>query len=163
MVEERRTILNTIDARRGNLIGHLIRHDDFFKTILEGKIEGKRGRGRSRRSYIDQIREKVGVASYQEMAFNRTSAQRKLTFAEIAREARLPENEVELLVMKALAEKLIRGHIDQVSSTVTVSWVRPRALPRSGAAALARRLDAWRLATRAAQDLLTAQPDLLTL
>ncbi|XP_073956518.1 uncharacterized protein [Choristoneura fumiferana] len=66
MVEERRTILNTIDARRGNMIGHLIRHDDFFKTILEEKIEGKRGRGRPRRSYIDQIKEKVGVASYQE-------------------------------------------------------------------------------------------------
>lgn len=48
------------------------------------------------------------------MAFNRTSAQRKLTFAEIAREARVPLDEVELLVMKALAEKLIRGHIDQV-------------------------------------------------
>lgn len=48
------------------------------------------------------------------MAFNRTSAQRKLTFAEIAREARVPIDEVELLVMKALAEKLIRGHIDQV-------------------------------------------------
>ncbi|XP_073965259.1 26S proteasome non-ATPase regulatory subunit 13-like [Choristoneura fumiferana] len=76
-------------------------------------------------------RQKLRLSCLTEMAFNRTSAQRKLTFAEIAREARLPENEVELLVMKALAEKLIRGHIDQVSSTVTVSWVRPRALPRS--------------------------------
>lgn len=48
------------------------------------------------------------------MAFNKTTAQRKLTFSEIAREARIPLDEVELLVMKALAEKLVRGHIDQV-------------------------------------------------
>lgn len=49
------------------------------------------------------------------MAFNKSSSQRKLSFEEIAREARIPLDEVELLIMKALAEKLIRGHIDQVS------------------------------------------------
>ncbi|XP_063545635.1 26S proteasome non-ATPase regulatory subunit 13 [Cydia strobilella] len=109
------------------------------------------------------VRQKVAITCLMEMAFNRTSATRKLTFAEIAQEARVPLNEVELLVMKALAEKLIRGHIDQVSSTVSVTWVRPRALPRAAAAALAARLDTWRLAARAAADLLGAQPDLLTL
>ncbi|CAB3233500.1 unnamed protein product [Arctia plantaginis] len=88
-----------------------------------------------------QLRQKIAILCLMEMAFNRTSAQRKLTFAEIAREARVPIDEVELLVMKALAEKLIRGHIDQVSSCAHIGWVRPRALPRAGAAALAQRLD----------------------
>lgn len=47
-----------IENRRGKIFGHLIRHDDFFKTILEKKIEGKSERGRSRRNYIDQIKKK---------------------------------------------------------------------------------------------------------
>ncbi|KAH9631662.1 hypothetical protein HF086_001425 [Spodoptera exigua] len=49
-----------------------------------------------------QLRQKIAILCLME-----------LTFAEIAREARVPIDEVELLVMKALAEKLIRGHIDQ--------------------------------------------------
>lgn len=110
-----------------------------------------------------QLRQKIAILCLMEMAFNRTSAQRKLTFAEIAREARVPLDEVELLIMKALAEKLIRGHIDQVSSCAHIGWVRPRALARSGAAQLARRLDAWCTAVRGAADLLaSAAPDLLT-
>ncbi|CAK1592818.1 unnamed protein product [Parnassius mnemosyne] len=111
-----------------------------------------------------QLRQKIAILCLMEMAFNRTSAQRKLTFAEIAREARVPRDEVELLVMKALAEKLIRGHIDQVSECVSVKWVRPRALNRAGAAALARRLDTWCTAVAGAASLLSrAAPDLLTL
>lgn len=50
------------------------------------------------------------------MAFNRASTARTLSFAEIAAAARVPLADVELLVMKALAENLIRGHIDQVST-----------------------------------------------
>ncbi|CAH4034110.1 26S proteasome non-ATPase regulatory subunit 13 [Pieris brassicae] len=111
-----------------------------------------------------QLRQKIAILCLMEMAFNRTSSQRKLTFAEIAREARVPHDEVELLVMKALAEKLIRGHIDQVSQTVNVSWVRARALGRSGAGALAKRLDIWCAAASGAAELLAnATPDILTL
>ncbi|XP_072948599.1 26S proteasome non-ATPase regulatory subunit 13 [Epargyreus clarus] len=110
-----------------------------------------------------QLRQKIAILCLMEMAFNRTSAQRKLSFSEIAREARVPHDEVELLVMKALAEKLIRGHIDQVSETVSVSWVRARAVGRAGAGALARRLDAWCAAAAAAAALLhSSAPDLLT-
>ncbi|KAL0809452.1 hypothetical protein ABMA28_011629 [Loxostege sticticalis] len=109
-----------------------------------------------------QLARKLAILCLMEMAFNRTSAQRKLTFSEIAREARVPHDEVELLVMKALAEGLLKGHIDQVSETVTIRWVRPRALPRAGAAALARRLDAWCAAVAGAADLLQhSAPDLL--
>ncbi|KAJ0183029.1 hypothetical protein K1T71_001005 [Dendrolimus kikuchii] len=110
-----------------------------------------------------QLRQKIAILCLMEMAFNRTSAQRKLTFAEIAREARIPIDEVELLVMKALAEKLIRGHIDQVGGVAHISWVRARALDRAGAAALAARLSAWCDAVSKADVLLHgAAPDLLT-
>lgn len=110
-----------------------------------------------------QLRQKIAILCLMEMAFNKSSAQRKLTFAEIAREARIPLDEVELLVMKALAEKLIRGHIDQVGGVAHVSWVRARALDCAGAAALAARLAAWCDAVAAADSLLYgAAPDLLT-
>lgn len=64
------------------------------------------------------------------MTFKRSSNNRQLTFAEIAAEARLPIDEVELLVMKGLAQGLVRGSIDQVSQQVTMTWVQPRVLDK---------------------------------
>lgn len=49
------------------------------------------------------------------MTFKRPSHDRQLTFAEIAKETKLPINEIELLVMKALSQGLVKGAIDQVS------------------------------------------------
>lgn len=49
------------------------------------------------------------------MTFKRPSHDRQLSFAEIAKETKLPVNEIELLVMKALSQGLVKGAIDQVS------------------------------------------------
>lgn len=43
-----------------------IRHDTFFETIFEEKIEGKRGKGCPRCSYMGLAKEN-GVASYQKV------------------------------------------------------------------------------------------------
>lgn len=48
------------------------------------------------------------------MTFKRPSHNRQLTFTEIANETKLPLNEIELLVMKALSQGLVKGAIDQV-------------------------------------------------
>ena len=45
-------------------------------------------------------------------------------------ETRLALDDVEHLLMKALALKLIRGEIDQVDSIARISWVQPRVLSR---------------------------------
>lgn len=68
---------------------------------------------------------------------------RQLTFAEISQETRLPLGEVELLVMKALAQGLVRGAIDQVAGTVNMTWVQPRVLDRSQIAGMVQRLEGW--------------------
>lgn len=44
MVGERRIRLDIIEARRGKMIGHLIRYYNLFKIILKEEIEGKIGR-----------------------------------------------------------------------------------------------------------------------
>lgn len=62
------------------------------------------------------------------MTFKRPATDRQLSFEEIAKETRLPLNEVEHLVMKALAQGLVRGAIDQVSEKVHMTWVQPRVL-----------------------------------
>lgn len=66
-----------------------------------------------------------------------------MTFAEISQETRLPLGEVELLVMKALAQGLVRGAIDQVAGTVNMTWVQPRVLDRTQITGMVQRLDGW--------------------
>lgn len=67
----------------------------------------------------------------------------QLTFAEISQETRLPIGEVELLVMKALAQGLVRGAIDQVAGTVNMTWVQPRVLDRTQITGMVQQLDRW--------------------
>lgn len=43
----------------GKNILHSLGQNSFFNTILEGKINGKRTRVRSKRSYVDQVKEKL--------------------------------------------------------------------------------------------------------
>ena len=45
-VEEMRSLLKALKKRRDNLIGHIMRHDGLMETIVEGIVDGKRGKGR---------------------------------------------------------------------------------------------------------------------
>ena len=38
-----------------DLIGHIMRGDGLMKEVMEGKMEGKRGRGRKRIGMIDEL------------------------------------------------------------------------------------------------------------
>mmetsp|Transcript_1968 Transcript_1968/g.7763 ORF Transcript_1968/g.7763 Transcript_1968/m.7763 type:complete len:86 (+) Transcript_1968:1002-1259(+) len=64
-----------------------------------------------------------------ELAFTRTAG-RTITFAEISETCRLPESEVEFLLMRALSLKLISGTIDGVDRCITITRVQPRVLGR---------------------------------
>ena len=60
-----------------------------------------------------------------------------------AEETHLAQDDVEHLLMKALALKLIRGEIDQVDAIARISWVQPRVLDRPQIEALHARLAQW--------------------
>lgn len=77
------------------------------------------------------------------MTFKRPSDHRSIKFEEIATETKLPLKEVEILIMKALAQGLVKGAIDQVSGVVNMTWVQPRVLSKEQVAAMATTLDAW--------------------
>jgi len=110
-----------------------------------------------------ELRQKISLLALMEMTFKRPALSRCVTFSEVAAETHLPEDEVELLVMKALAQKLVRGHIDQVERTVNLVWVQPRVLDKTQLSSMIQRLDIWcrdvqsmeMLLENKAQDILT--------
>lgn len=90
-----------------------------------------------------KLRQKISLLCLMEMTFKRSANNRTISFAEIANETRLPLKEVEFLIMKALAQGLVRGAIDQVSGVVNMSWVQPRVLNREQVSGMANTLDNW--------------------
>lgn len=88
-----------------------------------------------------QLRQKISLLCLMEMTFK--SSNGVLTFDEIAKQTRLPLNEVELLIMKALSLGLVRGTIDQVDAKVHLSWVQPRVLDKKQVASMRGKLDSW--------------------
>lgn len=73
----------------------------------------------------------------------RDGATRLMTFEQIGEATRLPVNEVEHLIMKALSLGLIRGSLDQVASTVDITWVQPRVLEGAQLDTLAEQFGHW--------------------
>ncbi|KAK3786730.1 hypothetical protein RRG08_000938 [Elysia crispata] len=87
------------------------------------------------------MRNKINLLCLMEMTFQRPATDRQLTFENIAETARIPKNDVELLVMKALSLGLVRGSIDEIDQKCHMTWVQPRVLDRQQIASMQKRLD----------------------
>jgi len=66
-----------------------------------------------------------------------------LSFSAIAESCRLPVEEVDFLVMRALSLGLVSGVMDGVDQKLTVTRVQPRVVGREAVGGMAQRLDAW--------------------
>jgi hypothetical protein len=49
-------LLNEVKTRQLKYFGNIKRHDSLLKNILEGRVEGKRARGRRRYTWENNIR-----------------------------------------------------------------------------------------------------------
>jgi len=54
-VNEERSLLNEIWQRKQKWIGHFLRHDSFLQAILEGRMLGKRTRGRRQMQMLHDL------------------------------------------------------------------------------------------------------------
>jgi len=91
------------------------------------------------------LKEKITLMCLTETLFQciGPTGDRTVTFHAIASASNLPVDQVELLVMRALSLKLIRGLIDQVDGTLRVTWVQPRVLQSSQVNVMKDRLQTW--------------------
>jgi hypothetical protein len=104
----------------------------------------------------------VMIALAELAAFKSPERDRRLTFAQIANECRVPIDQVETLVMTTMGTGLITGTIDEVDETVTVTAVRPRTLDPDRMLILKTRIEAWSCkATTLLNGMKEATPELL--
>jgi hypothetical protein len=59
-VGKQEPLLATVKRRKLAWYGHVSRHESLSKTILQGTVEGKRRRGRQRKSWSDNVTEWTG-------------------------------------------------------------------------------------------------------
>jgi hypothetical protein len=75
-VKEERNILHTINRRKANWIGHILRRNCLLKHVIKGKLEGRiemaGRRGRRRKQLLDDLNEKKRYWKLKEEALDRT-------------------------------------------------------------------------------------------
>ena len=72
-VGEKRMMLEKIVLRQKNWIGHVLRGDGMLRDEIEGKMEGKRGRGRPRIGMLDVLLDKGSYWEMKRKSQDRTS------------------------------------------------------------------------------------------
>lgn len=82
---------------------------------------------------------------------------RVITFDHIRRWTSSHHDRIELLIMKAMAKKLIKGSIDQVNQTVRITWAKPRVMSEIEMDDMNDRLDEWLYEVKRAADTLESQ------
>jgi len=126
---------NFLFAFNSGNIGQFENYITQYKSDIENQPALK--------SNFPLLREKISILALMELVFTRPSEGRTLSFKVIADATKLPVDEVELLVMKSLSLKLIKGQIDEVNQTVSVWWVQPRVLDLAQVGKLNERLSTW--------------------
>jgi len=141
------SILNSLDGTPGEWLKHFLfafNAGDISKYesyLLKNKADIDNQA--ALKANLPLLREKISILALIELVFARPSEGRTLSFNEISAAAKIPLEEVELLVMKAFSVKLVRGIIDEVSHTVTIYWVQPRVLDIPQISKMNERLTKW--------------------
>ena len=76
----KRGLLSQIRTRKLSYFGHIARHVSLQKTVLTGRIDGRRGKGRPRRHWNDDINEWTGNQLYTNIKL----AQDRVTWRSVA-------------------------------------------------------------------------------
>lgn len=149
-------IINCIDSSKRWVIDLL----EAFNSGDLGRHEALQPQWSSQPDLVThalELRKKITLLCLMEMTFN--SHDGILTFEQIARQARIELDDVEMLVMRALSLKLVKGNIDQVDGKVHLWWVQPRVLNKGQILSLRTRVDTLCKDVKAMEGLLESKAE----
>jgi len=89
------------------------------------------------------LKRKIAILALMELVFSRPSEARQIPFSVISATTKIPIDQVEILVMKALCLKVVKGVIDEVEQFVHFTWVQPRVLSLDQTAHMRDKLKSW--------------------
>ena len=72
MVGERQEMVDVIIQRKKNWIGHVVRGEGLLREVIEGKMDGKRSRGRPRIGMLEELKEGKSYQQLKRRAENRS-------------------------------------------------------------------------------------------
>lgn len=75
--------------------------------------------------------------------FNLSKNERVIPFSKIAGVTGLELGYVEMILMRAMSLQLIKGLINQVDQTVTVTWIQPQVLDEQRISATVQKVELW--------------------
>ena len=61
LADTKKSLFQTVKQRKLSFFGHIMRHDSLQRNLLEGMVEGKRGRGRPRLQWSDSNLQWAGL------------------------------------------------------------------------------------------------------
>ena len=88
MVGEKQQLVDRIITRKKNWLGHVMRGEGLLKEVIEGRMDGKRPRGRKRKGMLDCL---IGDETYQKI--KRMAQDRELWRCWLPRTCRQAENQ----------------------------------------------------------------------
>ena len=115
---------------------------DLFNSIVAESREQYYSQP-SLSSRHEEIKKKLVLLSLMNIVFERPSHDRTITFTDIASRIRIPIDQVEWVLMRAMSLGLIKGTIDGCDQTVSVTWVLPRVLDNEQLGLLVGQLEEW--------------------
>lgn len=87
------------------------------------------------------LKQKICLMTLVELVFSKSI--RIISFKDVSKATKLSLDEVEHLVMRALSLGLLKGSIDQISQTISISWVQPRIISQEQIANMKQKLVEW--------------------
>lgn len=94
------------------------------------------------------VKQKLVLMALMDMIFERPPQDRSLTFDAIAQRTRLPRDQVEFVLMRAMSQGVVRGSLDEVEGVARITWVQPRVLGKDQLTQLRDRLAGWHTKVR---------------
>lgn len=115
---------------------------DSFNSIVDANREAYFAQPALSARHED-VKKKIVLLCLMNVVFELPSHERTIPFSVIASRTRIPIDQTEWVLMRAMSLKLIKGTIDEVEQTVNVTWVQPRVLGKEQLSLLVTQLDNW--------------------